>query len=80
VENPAQEIARILEHLRPSGDDGTPNTKAALEATDRDKFREEAPDHMHRGRPGGWKQEWSQQHVETFLCHAGQELSRLGYV
>ena len=53
---------------------------ASLKATDREKFRARAPDHMHRGRPGGWREEWSEEHVQVFFSHAGQEMSRLGYV
>lgn len=53
---------------------------AALKATDREKFRARAPDHVHRGRPGGWREEWSEEHVQAFFHHAGQEMSRLGYV
>jgi hypothetical protein len=84
VENPEETITGITDYICPSGgvplEDLRKRIGSALEATDRETFRAQAPDHMHKGRPGGWKEEWSRKHIELFLDHAGHELSRLGYV
>jgi len=52
---------------------------AALESTDRDRFRVSAPDHIHRGRPGGWRQEWTEEQNSLFFDQAGEEMVKLGY-
>jgi hypothetical protein len=84
VANPEKTIHQIIDHLfRPETKDFAEiqgEIRAAVETTDRDKFRARAPDHMHKGQPGSWKEEWTEEHCRIFLHHAGNEMSRLGYV
>lgn len=84
VKNPENGITKIIEYAFPSmrSDQGKTRegVEAALVAADRNSFRAKAPDHVHKGRPGGWKEEWTDQHIDLFFQHAGGQLSRLGYV
>jgi len=84
VANPEKKIKEIIGYFcRHKGEHCKKVRKRlvrAVEAADRDKFRARAPDHMHKGGPGAWKEEWTEEHRKVFLRYAGDEMSRLGYV
>ncbi len=83
VENKEKQVRQIIEASFAAGSDDFNAYLArigpTLEATDRDRFRAIAPDHIHQGRPGTWQEEWSAEQTDVFFEYAGEVMVKLGY-